>query len=354
MADEITVVGGIDTHTDLHQAAVIDSIGRHLATEQFETTPAGYQRLLNWLQSHGEVLAVGIEGTGAYGAEIARFLTANSVTVVEVDRPDRKARRDKGKSDPIDAYGAATAVLSGRAGGTPKARNGIVEAIRALRVVRKSAVKARTQTINQIRTLIVTAPSVVRDKLRGLSTRELVDALARSRPGSEFDDPACAVRIALRRFARRYQALAEEIKDADKEIGPLVTHTAPRLIALPGVGPETASQLLTSAGDNPDRLRSEAAFAHLCGAAPVPASSGRTNRHRLNRGGDRAANNALHTIVLVRMKYDRRTQEYVARRTAQGMTKKDVIRCLKRFVAREIFRHLPHVIHTTQPLPQTA
>ncbi|WOI58801.1 IS110 family RNA-guided transposase [Streptomyces fradiae] len=354
MADEIAVVCGIDTHTDLHQAAVIDSIGRHLATERFETTPEGYRRLLDWLRSHGEVLAVGIEGTGAYGAEIARFLTANEVTVVEVDRPDRKARRDNGKSDPIDAYGAATAVLSGRAGGTPKTRNGIVEAIRALRIVRKSAVKARTQTINQIRTLIVTAPSGVRDKLRGLPTRELIDTLARSRPAGELHDPTRAVKTALRRLAHRYQALDEEIKEADKEIGPLVTKAAPRLIALPGLGPETAGQLLTSAGDNPDRLRSEAAFAHLCGAAPVPASSGRTNRHRLNRGGDRQANNALHTIVLVRMKYDQRTRDYVARRTAEGMTKKDVIRCLKRFVAREVYRHLPHMIHTTKPLPQIA
>ncbi|MGW5433199.1 IS110 family transposase [Streptomyces sp. NPDC004059] len=327
-AQDITVVGGIDTHADLHQAAVVDSIGRHLATEQFETTPDGYRRLLDWLRSHGEVLAVGIEGTGAYGAEVARFLTANEVTVIEVDRPDRKARRDNGKSDSIDAYAAATAVLSGRAAGTPKSRNGIVEAIRALRVVRKSAVKARTQTINQIRTLIVTAPSDVRDKLRGLSARELVDTLARSRPAGELADPACAVKTVLRRLARRYQALDEEIKEAEREIGPLVTQAAPRLVALPGVGPETAGQLLTSAGDNPDRLRSEAAFAHLCGAAPVPASSGRTNRHRLNRGGDRQANNALHTIVLVRMKYDQRTQEYVARRTAEGMTKKDIVRCL--------------------------
>jgi transposase len=167
-ADQIGVIGGIDTHTDLHQAAVVDGIGRHLAIAQFETTPEGYQWLLDWLRSHGNVIAVGVEGTGAYGAEVARFLAANEVTVIEVDRPDRKARRDNGKSDPIDAYGAATAVMSGRAGGTPKPRNGIVEAIRALRVVRKGAVKARTQTINQIRTLIVTAPSVVRDKLRGL------------------------------------------------------------------------------------------------------------------------------------------------------------------------------------------
>ncbi|MFE1444696.1 IS110 family transposase [Streptomyces sp. NPDC058739] len=353
-AQDIAVVGGIDTHADFHQAAVIDGIGRHLATEQFQTTPDGYRRLLDWLRSHGDVLAVGVEGTGAYGAEISRFLTANSVTVVEVDRPDRKARRDNGKSDPIDAYGAATAVLSGRASGTPKSRNGIVEAIRALRVVRKSAVKARTQTINQIRNLLVTAPAGVRDRLRGLPAKELVDTLARSRPTGELADPACAVRIALRRLARRYQALCEEIKEADREIGPLVTQAAPRLVALPGLGPETAGQLLASAGDNPDRLRSEAAFAHLCGAAPVPASSGRTNRHRLNRGGDRAANNALHTIVLVRMKYDSRTQEYVARRTAEGMVKRDIVRCLKRFVAREVYRHLPHMIRNPEPLPQTA
>ncbi|MFJ7201077.1 MULTISPECIES: IS110 family transposase [unclassified Streptomyces] len=321
-ADEIAVIGGVDTHTDFHQAAVIDSTGRHLATEAFETTPDGYRRLLDWLRSHGEVLALGMEGTGAYGAELARFLTTHGVTVVEVDRPDRKARRTNGKSDPVDAYAAATAVLSGWATGTPKSRDGIVEAIRVLRVTRKSAVKARTQTINQIRTLTVTAPSEVRDKLRGLSARELIDTLA-----------------------RRYQVLDEEIKDADKEIGPLVTQVAPRLVALPGVGPETAGQLLTSAGGNPDRLRSEAAFAHLCGAA----RSGRTYRHRLNRGGDRAANNALHTIVLVRMKCDQRTREYVARRTAEGMAKKDI---MKRFVAREIYRHLPHVIHTTRTLPQ--
>lgn len=340
-ADEIAVIGGIDTHTDTHQAAIIDTIGRHLATEPFPTSPAGYQQLLDWLRSHGEVLAVGVEGTGAYGAELARFLSANDITVVEVDRPDRKARRDNGKSDPVDAYAAATAVLSGRAEGTPKSRNGIAEAIRALRVARSSAIKARTQTVNQIRTLIITAPAEVREQFRGLPTMELIDGLARSCPAGDLADPVCAVRTALRRLARRYRALSQEIDDADAELKPLVTRAAPQLVALPGVGPETAGQLLITAGDNPERLRSEASFAHLCAAAPVPASSGRTNRHRLNRGGDRQANRALHTIVIVRMRHDRRTQEYVARRTAQGMTKKDIIRCLKRFVAREVYKHLP-------------
>ncbi|MCX5345997.1 IS110 family transposase [Streptomyces atratus] len=338
-APEIAIIGGIDTHTDVHQAAVIDSVGRHLDTQQFETNPAGYEQVLAWLHTQGDVIAVGMEGTGAYGAELARFLTASGITVVEVDRPDRKARRAHGKSDPIDAYAAATAVLSGRASGTPKSRDGIVEAIRALRVVRKSAVKARTQTISQIRALMVTAPSALRDKLRGLPTGLLIDTLARTRPAGDLTDPACAAKTALRRLARRYQALQQEIKEADADLAPLVTRAAPSLVALPGVGTETSGQLLITAGDNPDRLRSEASFAHLCGAAPVP-SSGRTNRHRINRGGDRNANSALYTIVLVRMRHDHRTRDYVARRTAQGMSTKDIMRCLKRFVAREVYRHL--------------
>lgn len=336
----IAVIGGVDTHTDIHQAAVIDSVGRRLDTQSFATNSAGYEQLLAWLRSQGEVIAVGMEGTGAYGAELARFLTTNGITVVEVDRPDRRARRAHGKSDPIDAYAAATAVLSGRASGTPKSRDGIVEAIRALRVVRKSAVKGRTQTINQIRALMVTAPSALRDKLRGLPTGLLIDTLARTRPAGDLADPACAAKTALRRLARRHQTLQQEIKEADADLAPLVTRAAPSLVALPGVGTETAGQLLITAGDNPDRLRSEASFAHLCAAAPVPASSGRTNRHRINRGGDRHANSALYTIVLVRMRYDQRTRDYVARRTAEGMSTKDIMRCLKRFVAREIYRHL--------------
>ncbi|MFE7468238.1 IS110 family transposase [Streptomyces sp. NPDC057499] len=339
-APGIAVIGGVDTHTDIHQAAVIDSVGRHLDTQSFETTSAGYGRLLAWLRAQGDVIAVGMEGTGAHGAELARFLTASGITVVEVDRPDRRARRAHGKSDPIDACTAATAVLSGRASGTPKSRNGIVEAIRALRVVRKSAVKARTQTINQIRSLLVTAPSALREKLRGLPTAVLIDTLARTRPTGDLTDPVLAARTALRRLARRYQALQQEIKEADADLAPLVSRAAPSLVALPGVGIETAGQLLITAGDNPDRLRSEASFAHLCAAAPIPASSGRTNRHRINRGGDRHANSALYTIVLVRMQYDARTRDYVARRTAEGMSTKDIMRCLKRFVAREVYRHI--------------
>ncbi|MFE2737149.1 IS110 family transposase [Streptomyces sp. NPDC057717] len=340
MSQPIEVIGGIDTHTDVHQAAVIDTIGRHLGTKGFPTTPAGYRDLLEWLHSHGRVLVVGMEGTGSFGAELGRHLRANQIAVIEVDRPDRRARRASGKSDSIDAYAAATAVLAGRATGTPKNRDGAVEAIRGLRVVRASAVKSRTQTINQIKSLIITAPAAVREALRSLATPELVRRLAASRPGAELADPGTAVKIALKRLAKRFLHLSEEIADADADLRVLISRTAPGLLALLGVGTETAGQLLVTAGDNPDRLASEASFAHLCAAAPVPASSGRTDRHRLNRGGDRQANRALHTIVLVRMRHDPRTRNYVARRTLEGLKTKDIFRCLKRFVAREVYRHL--------------
>ena len=344
------VTGGVDTHGRTHHAALIDPLGRHLADQEFPATTAGYRDLLAWMYAHGTLTAVGVEGTGAYGAELARVLAAAQVTVVDVDRPDRRTRRTKGKSDPIDAYAAATAVASARATGTPKSRDGLAEAVRVLRVARRSAVKARTQTMNQIRGLLVSAPAALREPLADLSRADLVRTLARLRPGQDLTGPTTATRTALRHLARRHQALDEEITELDAEIGPLVHQAAPELLALFGVGPETAGQLLTSAGDNPERMRSEAAFAHLTGAAPIPASSGRTHRHRLNRGGDRAANHALHTIVLVRMRHDPRTRTYVQRRTQEGLSKKDIMRCLKRFVAREVYHALTSH-NTPQPEP---
>lgn len=275
------------------------------------------------------------------------MLTAAGITVMDVDRPDRRTRRMKGKSDPIDAYAAATAVLSGRATGIPKSRDGVVEAVRVLRIARRSAVKARTQAMNQIRGLLVSAPAMLREQVAGLDRAALIRTLARLRPGGDLSRPLAATRGSLRRLARRLQALDAEITELDAEIGPLVKQAAPQLLELFGVGPETAGQLLASAGDNPERMRSEAAFAHLAGVAPIPASSGRTHRHRLNRGGDRAANNALHTIVLTRMRFDERTRAYVERRTKEGLNKKDIMRCLKRFVAREVYRAL-----TTTPTEQ--
>jgi transposase len=334
------ITGGVDTHGLTHHAAVIDSVGRHLADREFPATVRGYRDLLEWMRSHGALTAVGVEGTGAYGAELARVLTAAGVTVIDVDRPDRKTRRMRGKSDPIDAYAAAMAVLSGRATGIPKSRDGVVEAVRVLRIARRSAVKARTQAMNQIRGLLVSAPAMLREQFASLDRAALIRTLARLRPGEDLSRPLVATRSALRRLARRHQAMDAEIAELDTEIGPLVKRAGPALLELFGVGPETAGQLLASAGDNPERMRSEPAFAHLAGVAPIPASSGRTHRHRINRGGDRAANNALHTIVLVRMRFDERTRAYVERRTKEGLSKKDIMRCLKRFVAREIYRAL--------------
>lgn len=335
------VTGGIDTHGCTHHAAVVDAVGRQLGDREFPTTPAGYRALTAWLTGHGHLERVGVEGTGAYGAALTRHLRAREVVVVEVDRPDRRARRAKGKSDPLDAYAAARAALSGTAAGTPKLRDGRVEAIRVLRVVRRGAVKARTQAMNQLRALLLTGPAELREQLRHLSPTVLVTTCARLRPDAgDLTDPAQAVKTALRRLARRHQVLTAEVRDADGELTALVTAAGPRLLALPGVGVEVAGQLLTTAGDNPDRLHSEAAFAHLCGVAPIPASSGRIHRHRLNRGGDRAANNALHTIALSRLRYDPRTHAYTARRTKEGLSKTEIIRCLKRYLAREIYTAL--------------
>jgi transposase len=341
MTDQaLEVTGGVDTHGETHHAAVIDRIGRHLADREFPATGAGYRQLLAWLSSFGAVTAVGVEGTGAYGAELSRVLRRAGLTVVEVDRPDRKTRRMKGKSDPIDAYAAAQAVASGRASGTPKTRDGIVEAIRTLRVVRRSAVKSRTQAVNQARQLLVTAPENLRAQMRGLSTTALAQTCARLRPGDDLADPAQAVKAALRRLGKRILALTDEADELDTQLKKLTAQAAPDLLALKGVGPDVAGQLLATAGDNPDRLHSEAAFAHLCGVAPIPASSGRRDRHRLNRGGDRAANHALHTIVVSRMRWDERTRAYVERRTTEGLAKKDIMRCLKRHIAREVYRVL--------------
>ncbi len=338
------VTVGVDTHSDTHHAAVIDEVGRPLADAGFPATPAGYRQLLTWAGGHGEIAAVGVEGTGAYGAGLARHIRAAGQTVIEVDRPDRKTRRQLGKSDPIDAYAAAAAVLSGAAAGIPKTRDGAVEAIRTLRVARRSAIKARTQAINQLKAVLLTGPAQLRQAMAGQTTRELVGNCRRfridRRPADAADPVIAAAKITLRRLARRIAALTEEIDELDAELRPLVSQAAPTLMAVYGVGTEVAAQLLTTAGDNPDRLRSEAAFAQLCGTAPLPASSGRTTRHRLNRGGDRHANYALHVIALVRLSSHPPTKAYAARRRTEGLSNLEILRCLKRYIAREIHHAL--------------
>jgi transposase len=331
----IEVVGGVDTHQDTHTAALIDLVGRVLGTQEFPATASGYVALLAWMRGHGRLSRIGVEGTGAYGAGVARLLRDEHVKVIEVDRPDRKTRRFQGKSDPIDAIQAARAALAGERTGTPKQRDGRVEALRNLRVARRSAVEQRADTQRQIKTLIVTAP----DELRALSVTKLIATCASLRPDrADTATPATAVKLALRSLARRHQQLSTEITDLDELLEPLVAAINPGLLAAHGVGADTAGQLLVSAGENHDRLASEAAFAMLCGVAPIPASSGETTRQRLNRGGDRQANAALYRVVLCRLRWDPRTRDYMQRRTKDGMSKKEIIRCLKRYVARELYQ----------------
>ncbi|MEU1390685.1 MULTISPECIES: IS110 family transposase [unclassified Nonomuraea] len=332
------VAGGVDTHQDTHTAAVIDPVGRVLGTEQFRATPAGYAALLVWMRTFGHLTRVGVEGTGVYGAGLTRLLQAEHLDVIEIDRPDRKTRRFQGKSDPIDAIAAAKAALAGDRTGTPKQRDGRVEALRTLRIARRSAVDQRADTQRQIKALIVTAPDAVRQSLRGLTTTELITACAGLAPDRDHAaGPATATQLALRSLARRHQQLSAEIADLDELLDALVAAINPRLTAAHGVGTDTAGQLLVTAGENHDRIHSEAAFAMLCGVAPIPASSGKTTRHRLNRGGDRQANAALYRVVLCRLRWDPRTRAYMERRSQDGLSKKEIIRCLKRYVARELY-----------------
>jgi len=337
--DDVQVTGGVDTHRDTHMVAALDQRGAELGVREFTTTPAGHRAALCWLESFGVIERVGVEGTGTYGAGLTRFLHRHDVTVVEVACGDRQARRSHGKSDPVDAIAAARAAQSGKATTVPKSGTGSVEAIRALRMVRKSATRDRTSAINQMRALIVTAPDDLRETLRGVSIAKLVNGAARLRP-SDATTVEGATKFALRELARRVQSLNAEIKRVNDVLGALVTTTAPRLVARVGVGVDTAATLLIAAGDNPERLHSEASFAHLCGSAPIDASSGQIVRKRLNPRGNRQANEALWRIVLVRMAKDPRTRIYVERRTAEGKSKREIMRCLKRYVAREVYQDL--------------
>ena len=340
MADETSaVIVGVDTHADFHVAVVIDSVGRVQGTHDHPATAAGYRKLLTWARGFGVVTRIGVEGTGAYGAGLARFLEYEGVEVIEVNRPNRQHRRRRGKSDPTDAEAAARAVLSGEATVVPKNKNGIVESIRAIHIVRRSAVKARTQAGNQIKDLVLTAPDAIRDELRPLNTRQRALRAARWRPSGGFDATSTTKR-ALRTLARRWLALHDEIHTHDRELMQMLRLAAPSVLAEPGAGTDVAAKLVIAAGQNPDRLRTEACFAALCGTSPVPASSGKTQRHRLNRGGDRQANNALWTIAFHRRRTDPETKAYIERRTKEGLDEREITRCLKRYLARRIHRLL--------------
>jgi transposase len=335
----VEVILGVDTHLDFHVAVAVDHLGRRLGGLSVPTTTKGYERLLCWAEGFGPVRCTGVEGTSSYGAGLVRHLRTRGIEVLEVERPKRRRRgsRRHVKSDSSDAERAARAVLAGQASGVPKSGDGRVEMIRALRAARRSAIKARTQAANQLQGLRLRAPDELLNRLRGLSTKELVALAARFRIGDDPRDVLAATKFALRSVARRYEALSEEIAELDAHLGRLVAQVAPELVCLPGIGTDHAATLLIVAGDNPQRLRSEASFACLCGVSPIEASSGKVVRHRLNRGGNRDANRALYMICLARMRRDRRTKEYVARRTAEGKSKREIIRCLKRYVAREVY-----------------
>jgi transposase len=334
------VTGGVDTHLDVHVAAALDANGGVLGVESFATTSAGFAQLHDWLSRFGTVLRVGVEGTGAYGAGLARYLRSRDVEVIEVDRPNRQTRRRAGKSDTVDAIEAARAALSGRASGIAKTADGNAEALRALLIAKRSARDTRIMCLNQIRHLGFTAPDELRERLRGVSRRRLAHTAAALRPTAGTDVVTQATKLALQTLGRRVVDLDATTERIDTQLAALVRATAPGLLALEGVGIDTAAILIVAAGDNPQRLRSEAAFAHLCGVAPIEASSGKTTRHRLNRGGNRQANHALWRIVFTRMSSDERTRKYVARRLAEGRSKPEIIRILKRYVARELYKHL--------------
>ena len=336
-AGEVLVTIGVDTHLDAHVAVALDRLGRRLGIVSVQTTEAGYAKLLRWAEGLGELERVGIEGAGSFGAGLARFLRRRDVEVLEVGRPKRRDQHRSGKSDPIDAELAARSVLAGTAIGETKDGEGRVEMIRVLRAARRSAVKARSQAANQLKAMLITAPEEMRAQLRGLSTAKLVRRAASFRPGDLPDDVAAATKYALRSIARRHRQLSEEIRELDAQLGRLVTETAPALVAVHGVGVDTAATLLVAVGEDPKRLRSEAAFAHMCGVAPIPASSGKVVRCRLNRRGNRDANRALHVVATERMSRDERTRAYVGKRTQEGKSKREIIRCLKRYVASELY-----------------
>ncbi|WP_280832915.1 IS110 family transposase [Mycolicibacterium frederiksbergense] len=338
MTEAVLIVAGADTHADTIHVAAITMTGTAVGDREFATTRAGYAAAVRFLTSLGHVERIGVEGTASYGAGFTRALTAAGIEVVEVTRAVKSTRRLKGKSDPLDAYSAARTALAGDGLATPK--DDATAGLRALHIARRSAVKHRTAVINQLKAMLVSAPDAVREKYRDLTTLKMIEAVARCRPEAQADPWAQSLLVAAKMLAQRVQFLETQAAALQTQIDAIVTAANPGLRAAYGVGADTAAQLLITAGANPHRLHHEAAFAALCGTAPVPASSGKTSRHRLSRGGDRAANSALHRIALVRMSNHQPTRDYVQRQIAKGHSKKEILRKLKRAIAREMFKLL--------------
>jgi transposase len=336
------ITGGVDTHLHFHVAAAVDANGGLVGVETFPAGRKHYTELVRWLEGFGPIDKVGVEGTGSYGAGLARHLRSHCVAVVEVDRPNRHVRNRKGKSDHIDAVAAARAALSGSATGLPKHRDGNVEAIRVLQIARRSAVDERIQILNQMRNICFCADDEIRERFEGPSPAALINGTAALRPRKATSSTVrYTTLIVLRELGQRARNLRTENVRHNQLLRPLIRDTAPQLLAVYGVGVDTAAKLLIAAGDNPERLHSESAWAHLCGVAPIPASSGKTTRHRLNRGGNRQANSALYTVMLTRMQKHQPTRDYIAKRTAEGKTMGEIARMLRRYIAREIYKTLP-------------
>jgi transposase len=335
------ITGGVDTHLENHVAAALDANGGLLGVESFPNNTAGFVALHDWLRTFGPVGRVGVEGTGAYGAGLSRYLQSCGLVVIEVDRTNRQVRRMQGKSDPVDAIEAARAALSGRASGIAKTGDGNVEAIRALLIAQRSGREARARCLNQIRHLGFTSPDRLCEQFRDVPKAHLAARAAALRPRADGDPVLHATKLAMRTLGRRALAISDDMHTLDVVLAELVANTAPALLACHGVGVDTAAILLVAAGDNPERIRNEAAWAHLCGVAPLDASSGKQRRHRLSRAGNRQANHALWRIVFTRMGHDPRTRVYVERRTKEGLTKPEIMRVLKRYVARETYQLLP-------------
>lgn len=332
------VIGGVDTHKDLHVAAVVDELDQVLATQSFATTRHGNKQMLAWMRSFGRLLRIGVEATGTYGAGLLRYMQNAGVDVLEVTTPDKSDRRKRGKNDDLDAQNAAHAAFAGKRTVTPKSRDGMVESLRVLKACRKTAVSARRVALQMIQNTIICAPDELGETLRKMTRMQLIRTLPAWRPDlTDYRNIVSAYRITLKSLGRRYLELHDEIADLDVMIIAIVDELAPDLVAQNSIGHGSAAQLLLTAGDNADRLQSEASFAALCGVCPVPASSGKTTRHRLNRGGDRAANSALHIIAIGRLRTDPRTKAYVAKRIAEGHSNLEAIGCLKRYIAREVF-----------------
>lgn len=339
------VVIGVDTHKYVHVAAAVSDIGALVETRRFPADAVGYRELIDWAQGLGHLLTFGIEGTGSYGAGLTSAVHRSGIGVIEVVRTDRRDRRLRGKSDTLDAENAARAVLAGQVNAIPKTADGVVEMIRNVKVAKDVAVKARTSALISLKQVLVNAPPELREDLQPLTKMALIRRCAALRPG-DVNSITAAVKHTLRSIARRWLALDEEIQAHEQILADLTARTVPQLVAAFGIGSDVAAELLIVAGDNIDRVKSEAAWAKLCGVAPVPASSGMTSRHRLNWSGHRQANAALYRVAIVRMQHHEPTKAYVARRTAEGKTKKETIRCLQRLIARETWALL-------RPLRQT-